>query len=40
LIEIGTPSEPAFVLVVFCGWLIFHERDLDDRLIAASVMLA
>ena len=28
------------VLAVFCGWLFFHEQQVPDRLIAASVMLA
>jgi drug/metabolite transporter (DMT)-like permease len=28
------------VLSIFAGWLIFRERDIGDKLIAASVMLA
>jgi drug/metabolite transporter (DMT)-like permease len=28
------------VLSIFAGWLVFHERNIADKLIAASVMLA
>jgi drug/metabolite transporter (DMT)-like permease len=28
------------VLSIFAGWLVFHERNIADKLIAGSVMLA
>ncbi len=35
-----TIKRAGIVLAVLFGWLIFHEREIPDRLIAASVMVA